>query len=112
MTVRIAGPRGVVPHHSGLELLHRDLHLPAARTDPDGRVLCEPGQDLGRGPVLRCRIRGRDVRVQLRRERPGLRPVDHHLDEPNRLPVATQPPLRHTSHRVAAGHPRLTPLPG
>ena len=32
MPVRIPGP-GVVPHHCGLELLHRDLHLsaPAAR---------------------------------------------------------------------------------
>jgi len=100
-----------MPHHVGLEPLYRDLYLPAPRTDPGGRVLGEPGQDLGRGPVLRRRIRGRDVRVQLRRERLRLRSVHHHFDEPHRLPVTTQPTLRHAGHRVEAGHPRLVPLP-
>lgn len=59
--VRIPGPRRVVPHRGGVELLHRDLHLPTSRPNPRGRVVREPGQDLGRGPILRCLVRGGDV---------------------------------------------------
>jgi hypothetical protein len=96
-----------MPDHGRLELLHRDLHLPAPRTDPGGRVLREPGQDLGCGLFLRRPVRGADVRVQLGRERPRFRPVDDNLDEPHRLPITAQPTLRHTGLRVAAVHPRL-----
>ena len=53
VAVRVAGPGGVVPDHRRLDLLDRHLHLPAPRPHPGGRVLGEPADDLGRGPVLR-----------------------------------------------------------
>ena len=87
VAVRVAGPGGVVPHHRGLELLDRHLHLPAARPDPGGGVLGQPADDLGRGPVLRGVVRRRDLGVQRRGQRPGLRPVDHDLDEPQPVRV-------------------------
>jgi hypothetical protein len=46
VTVRVAGTGGVVAHHRGLDLLHRDLHLSPARADAGGRVLGEPADDL------------------------------------------------------------------
>ena len=57
--VRVTGARGVVPHDRGLEPLDRHLHLPAARTDPRGRVLGQPADDLLRGAVLRGVVRRR-----------------------------------------------------
>jgi hypothetical protein len=75
-------------------------------------MLRQPGQDLGRGPVLRRLIRCADVRVQLRREGPRLRPVDDDLDEPHRLPIGPQPALGRTGARVQAGHPRLVRVTG
>ena len=108
VAVRVAGPGGVVPHHGGLELLDRDLHLPASRPDPGGGVLGEPADDLGRGPVLGGVVGGGDLRVQRRGQRPGLRTVDHDLDEPQTLlvadaagpsaaPVSTSYPATHRS---------------
>ena len=82
VAVRVPGSGGVVPHHRSLELVDRDLHLPAARPDPGRGVLGEPADDFLRGAVL-GRVVGRgDLRVQRRDQRPGLRSVDHDLDEP------------------------------
>ena len=53
MTVRIARPRGVMPHGYGVNLGDRHLDLTAARTDAGGRVLRQPADDLLRGRVLR-----------------------------------------------------------
>ena len=61
MPVRVTGPRRVVPDHRGLDPLDRHLHLPPARTDPGGRVLGDPADDLGGGLVLGFVQRGRDV---------------------------------------------------
>ena len=73
VTVRVAGPGRVVPDHRGLDLLDRHLHLPTARPDPGGRVLGDPADDLGGGLVLGFVQRGRDVWMQRRGQRPGLR---------------------------------------
>ena len=99
--VRVAGAGGVVPHHRGLQLLDRDLHLSAPRPDPGGGVLGEPADDLGRGPVLGGVVGGGDLRVQCRGQRPGLRPVDHHLDEPQpaRRRSAAAPSARRSRRR-------------
>ena len=108
VAVRVAGPGGVVPHHRRLELLDRHLHLPAPRPDPGGGVLGEPADDLDRGPVLGGVVGGGDLRVQRRGQRPGLRTVDHDLDEPQALrrrvrsrpfgcPVSTSYPATHRS---------------
>ena len=112
MPVRIARPGGAVPHRHRLHHLHRDLDLSASWTDPGRRVLSEPVDDLFRGAVLRRVVGGADVRVQLRRERPRLRPVHGHLDEPDRIRIASQPASRYTRARIDAGHPRLVPVAG
>ena len=64
VAVRVAGTGGVVPHHRGLELLDRDLHLSASRADSGGGVLGQPGDDLGRGPLLGRVVGGGDPWVQ------------------------------------------------
>ena len=111
MAVRVAGPGGVVPHHRRLELLDRDLHLPAARPDPGGGVLGQPADDLDRGPVLGGVVGGGDLRVQRGGQRPGLRTVDHDLDEPQALLVGTQPALRRPGLDVVPGDPPLVGRP-
>ena len=111
VTVGVAGPGGVVPHHGSLELLDRDLHLAAPRPDPSGRVLSEPAVDLSRGLVLGGVVRRGDLRVQRRGERPGLRTVDHDLDEPQALLVATQPALGRTGLDVVPGDPPFVGRP-
>jgi hypothetical protein len=110
--VWVAGAGGVVPHHHRLQRLDRDGDLRPARPDPGGGVLAEPADDLPRGPVLRRLIRCRDIGVQLRRERPRLRPVHHHLNEPHRICVGAQPAARLAGLRVQAGDPRLVPVTG
>ena len=99
MPVRITRPGGVVPHHRRLQLLDRDLHLTAPRTHPGGRMRGQPADDLGRRPLLRRVVGGRDLGVHRRRQRPGLRPVDHHLDEPKPTFVGPQPTLRRAGTR-------------
>jgi hypothetical protein len=64
MPVRIPGPGGVVAHRHRLQHLHRNLHLPAARPHPGGRMLGQPADDLSRRAVLRGVVRRGDVRVQ------------------------------------------------
>ena len=108
--VRIAGAGGVVPHRHRLQPLDRDGDLRAARTDPGGRVLGEPADDLRRGAVLRRLIGRRDIGMQLRRERPRLRPVHRHLDEPHRPRVGAQPaasarPVSGSSPATHASYP-------
>ena len=44
VTVRVPGPRRVVPDYRRLDLLHRHLHLPSARTHPGRRVLRRPSR--------------------------------------------------------------------
>ena len=125
VTVRVAGPRGVVPHHRGLQLLHRYLYLSAAGTHPGGRVLGQPPDDLDRGPLLGGVEGVRDLRVQGRGQGPGLRAVDDDLDEPQRrssvrsrpfgLPVSTssrRPTARRSGRRVgrANAQPRRPPF--
>jgi len=107
VTVRVTGPARVVPHHRGLELLDRDLHLSATRPDPGGRVLREPADDLGRCLVLSLVVRGGDLRVQGRGERPGLRTVDHDLDEPQPALIRAESTLRGAGLDVVTGDPTL-----
>ncbi len=84
VAVRVTRTGRVVPDHRRLDLLHGHLHLPAPRPHPRGRVSGDPADDLPGGPLL-CRIeRRRHLRIQRRRERPGLRAVDRDLDEPQR----------------------------
>jgi len=87
VAVRVACPGGVVPHHRRLQPLDRHLHLSASRPDPCGGVLGQPTDDLDRGPVLGRVVRRRDLRVQRRRQRPRLRTVHHHLDEPQTMRI-------------------------
>jgi hypothetical protein len=103
--VRVAGPGGVVPHHSSLESLDRDLDLPASGPDAGGGVLGEPADDLGRGPVLSGVVGGRDLGMQGGRQRPGLRAVDDHLDEPQSPCVGAQPPFGGAGVDVVPGDP-------
>ena len=110
MAVGVTGPGGVVPDHRRLDLLHRHLHLPAARPHPRRRVRGDPADDL-LGRTLLCRIQGgRDLRVEGGRERPGLRAVDGDLDEPQRVRVVPQPALGLAGLDVVAGHPPLVGL--
>ena len=46
------------------------------------------------------------------RERPGLGPVDHDLDEPQRLRIGSQPALRGTGLDVVPGDTLLVDLTG
>jgi len=64
----ITSTGGVVPHHSRLNLLHWDLDLAPTWTDPCGRVLGQPPDDLHRCPVLRAVVRRGDVWVQCGRQ--------------------------------------------
>ena len=111
VAVRVSGTGGVVPHHGGLELLDRHLHLPAPGPDARGGVLGEPPDDLGRSTVLGCVVGGGDLRVQRRRQRPGLRTVHHDLDEPQPPLVRAEPALRGTGRDVVAGDPPLVGVP-
>ncbi len=111
MAVRVPGPGGVVPHHRGLDLLHRDLDLPPPRPHPGRRMLGEPAHDLGRGPVLGHVVGRRDLRIQHRGQRPGLRTVHRHLDEPHRLLIAAEPALGSVGLHHPAGHPPLISRP-
>ena len=87
MPVWVAGPRGEVAYDGRLDLLDRHLHLPIPRTDPRRRVGREPADDLlGRGHLGGV-VRLGDLGVERGRERPGLRPVDGDLDEPDALVV-------------------------
>ena len=107
MPMRVTGPRRVVPDHRGLDPLDRHLHLPPARPDPGGRVLGDPADDLGGGLVLGVVQRGRDLRMQGRGQRPGLRAVDGDLDEPQRVRVLADPTLRPSGVDVDPGDPLL-----
>ncbi len=110
MPVRVTGPGRVVPDHRRLDLLHRHLHLPTPRPHPRRRVLGDPADDLLGRPVLRRIQRGRDLRMQGCRQRPGLRPVDGDLDEPQRVRVVPQPPLGPAGVDVVPGDPPLVGL--
>jgi hypothetical protein len=107
MTVRVAGSRGVVTYDSRLDHLHRHLHLTAARTDPGGGVLGHPADHLARRPIHRRVVRRRDVGVECGGERPGLRPVDDDLDEPQRACVVAQAPLGSAGQHVVPADPAL-----
>ena len=61
------------------------------------------------GPVLGLVVGGSDLRVHGRDQRPGLRAVDHDLDEPQTLGVLPQPALRLPGLDVV---PRDPPLVG
>ena len=111
MPVRVSGAGGVVLHRHRLQHLHRHLDLAAAGADPGGRVGGEPTDDLDDGAVLGGVVGVRDVVVHRGGQRPGLRAVDHHLDEPHRTLIGAQPPPWVTGMRVAAGHPGFVGLP-
>ena len=112
VAVRVTGPGGVVPHHRCLDLGHRHLDLSALGSHPGGGVLGDPADDLLGRPGLR-RVQGvGDLGMQRGRERPGLGSVHHDLDEPQRLRVRAQPPLRDTGLGVVAGDPFLVGLTG
>ena len=112
VAVRVTGPGGVVPHHGCFDLAHGHLDLAALGSDPGGGVLGDPADDLLGRPGL-GRIEGvGDLGMQRGRERPGLGSVHHDLDEPQRLRVGPQPPLRGTGLGVKAGDPLLVGLTG
>jgi hypothetical protein len=112
MPMRITCARGVVPHGDRLEHRDGDLDLLAARPHPRGGVLRQPADDLLGRAVLRRVVRGGDVRMQHRGQRPGLRPVHDDLDEPHRPVVRPQPAPRPAGRRIPAGHPRLVGVAG
>ncbi len=112
MPMRVLRAGGVVPHRRCLQDLQRHLHLAAPRADAGGCVLREPGDDLLGGPFLRRLVGPGDVRVQRGGQRPGLRAVDHHLDEPHRMRVAAQLTPRLAGVRVPAGDPGLVGIAG
>ncbi len=112
MPVWIAGAGGVVPHQHRFQHLDRHLDLPAARPYSGGRVLGQPADHLGRRLVLCGVVGGGDVGVQGGGQRPGLRPVDDHLDEAHRTLIGAQPPPWVTGIRIAAGHPCLVAVAG
>ena len=85
--VRVAGPRRVVAHDRGLDLLDRHLDLPTPRTDPCRRVLRDPADDLLSRPLLRRVVGLSDLGMQGGGQRPRLRAVHRDLDEPNPLRV-------------------------
>lgn len=110
MPMRVTGTRRVVPNHRRLDPLHRHLYLTSPRPYPGGRVLREPGDDLGGRLALGFVQRGRDLRVQGRDQRPGLRAVDGDLDEPQRVRVIPDPTLLVTGVDVDTGDPLLIGL--
>jgi len=110
MPVRVAGPRRVMPDHRGLDPLDRHLHLPPARSDAGGRVLGDPADDLGGSFVLGFVQRLRYLGIQSGGQRPGLRPVDDHLDEPQRIRVIADPTLLATGVNIDPGNPLLVGL--
>ena len=101
-----------MPHRHRLQHFEQHLHLPAARADPGGGVPGEPADDLHRGTVLGGVIGGGNVFVQHGGQRPGLRAVDHNLDEPHRPLVGAQPAPRLSGIRVSAGDPGLVGVTG
>ena len=107
VAVRVAGARGVVTYDGRLDHLHRHLHLSAARPDPGGGVLGHPADHLARRPIHRRVVRRRDVGMECGGERPGLRPVDDDLDEPQRACVVAQASLGRAGQHVVPGDPAL-----
>jgi hypothetical protein len=105
--VWVAGAGAVVPHRHCLQSLDGCRDLRAAGTHARRRVLAQPLNDLIRRLVLRRLVRGRHVRMQLRGERPGLRPVHDHFDEPHRARVGAQPTTRLPAVRIETSDPRL-----
>jgi hypothetical protein len=83
-----------VPDHCCLDLLHWDLHLPIAWADTGDGVLGQVADDLLRCALLGGVERRRHLRLERGRERPGLRPVDRNLDEPQSLCVLAQSAFR------------------
>lgn len=112
MAVRVTGSGGVVPDHRRLDPFDRDLHLTATRPHPRRRMLGDPTHDLRCSPVLRGIQRGRDLRMQRCRQRPGLRPVHRDLEEPQRIWVVTHPTLPCAGVDVDPGDPLLIRIAG
>jgi hypothetical protein len=108
--VRVAGPRGEVAYDGRLDLLHRDLHLVAARPDPGGGVRCEPTDDLFGRCHLGGVVGGGDLGIQRRRQRPRLRAVDRDFDEPDAVLVRPKPALRESGVAVVSGDPSFVRL--
>jgi len=110
MPVRVTGPGGEVAYDGGFDLLHRHLHLPAPRPYPGCRMRRQPTDDLLSSRHLRGVICLGNLRVQRRRERPRLRPVDGDLDEPHRLIIGSEPAFRCPGFNVVPGDPPLVGL--
>lgn len=91
--VRVAGPGREVAYDSRFDLLHGDLRLPTAWADARRRVRGQPADDLLGRRQLRGVVRLGDLGMERRRERPGLRPVHCHLDEPHRSSSFSSRPL-------------------
>jgi len=88
------------------------LNLSAPRPHPRRRVLGQPADDLLGDSVLGCVIRLGDLRVECGCQRPGLRPVHDHLDEPHPRSVGAPPALGRTRGRVVPADPRLVSVTG
>ena len=110
--VGITCPGRVVPDHRGLDLLDRHLHLPPTRSDPGGRVLSDPADDLGGRLVLGFVQRRRDLRMQRRGQGPGLGSVDRNLDEPECVRILAEAALVSARLDVDPGNPLLVGVPG
>jgi len=108
--MRVAGSGGVVPDGSCFDPLDGHLNLSAPGTDPRRGVLGQPPDDLPGGSVLGCVIRLGDPRIECGCQRPGLRPVHDHLDEPHSGCVLTYAAARLATQRVEPSDPRLVPV--
>ncbi len=110
VSVGVACAGGEVTHDGCLDLFDWHLHLPTTRSNPGSRVRGEPADDLLGDRHLSCVVGRRDLGVQRRRERPGLRPVDSDLDESHRLVIGPESALRCTGLDVEPGDPALVGL--
>jgi hypothetical protein len=94
-------------YNGRLDLLDRDLHLSAAWSDPGGRVLCKPTDNLRSGAILGGVVSLCDLGMQRRGDGPGLGPVDADFGEPDCLVVGSEPALDGAGLDVVPGHPPL-----
>ena len=110
VSVRVPGPRGVVPHDRRLDLLDGHLQLPTPWADPGRGVLRDPPNDLLRCLLLGGVVCGGEFGMHRGDQRPRLRAVHRNLDEPHPLGVCPQPTLRLPGLHLMPGDPVLIGL--
>src|SRR5665647_224821 len=108
--MRVAGSGGVVPDGSCFDPLDGHLNLSAPGDRSASWRAGPTPDDLPGGSVLGCVIRLGDPRIECGRQRPGLRPVQDHLDEPHSGCVLTYAAARLATQRVEPSDPRFVPV--